>query len=214
MSWFASLFDRLRAMSNLYMEDFVNPSFASDMRYHPIQWGDASHFTRRHFDWVSPEYLDAEEDYQFMQFMISTGTGRVVGFIDENSVFQIIALDPRHNIQKSKGHEGRHDCDPVKSDYMDLRAQVDRALAALDGPDHPVAIEKAREHLVRACVGRPADGKVWVLVELHETDADHLHDHLVSRPGTSASGVFELGYMELLAKSETDSDPDPDSSEN
>lgn len=52
--------------------------------------------------------------------------------------------------------------------------------------------------------------KVWVLVELQESDADFLHGHLVSRPGMSASGVFELGFMELLESSEADPGSDPD----
>lgn len=51
--------------------------------------------------------------------------------------------------------------------------------------------------------------KVWVLVELQESDADLLHGHLVSRPGMSVSGVFELGFMELLESSEVDPDPIP-----
>jgi hypothetical protein len=198
VSWFASIFERLQAMSGFYMEDFINPTLSSDMRFHTIRWGDMSNFTRAYFDWVSPDYLQAEDEYPFLQFSVSRGRGRVVGFIDENSVFQVIALDPKHNIQTAHGHEGRHDCQPVKSDYMDLRAQVDRALAALAGSDHPAAIEKAREHLTRACVGRPVDGKVWVLVELQESDADHLHGHLVARPGMSASGVFERGFISLL----------------
>lgn len=43
-----------------------------------------------------------EEDF-FWQFQLSKGTGRVVGFFNEmNSIFYIVLLDPKHNIQPSK----------------------------------------------------------------------------------------------------------------
>ena len=43
-----------------------------------------------------------EEDF-FWQFQLSKGTGRVVGFFDQtNSIFYIVLLDPKHNIQPSK----------------------------------------------------------------------------------------------------------------
>ena len=210
VSWFVSLFERLQAMSGFYMEDFINPTLSSDMRFHTIHWGDESNFTRGYFDWVSPDYLQAEDEYPLLQFSVSRGRGRVVGFIDEKRVFQIIALDPKHNIQKSRGHEGRHDCQPVRSDYMDLLSRIDRALSALAGADLEAAIAKARQHLTKASVGHPADGRVWVLVDLHENDANHLHDHLVSRPGMSVNEVFDLGYMSLITAGESgsnDSDP-------
>lgn len=39
----------------------------------------------------------------FWQFQLSKGTGRVVGFFNENfSIFYVVLLDPKHNIQPSK----------------------------------------------------------------------------------------------------------------
>lgn len=196
-SWFASLFDRLQSMCGLFLDEMKNPTLSGDLRCHPVRWGDYSNFTRAYFDWIPSPYFEAEEEYPLLQFMVSQSLGRVVGFFDEEEVFQVVAFDPKHNIQKSSGRTGRKDCQPIRSDLMDLQTRVDRALAALDS-NAPDAASKARFHLVQAATGVASQERVWVTIDLHEADANELHKHIVAQPGRSLRDVVERGLLAFL----------------
>lgn len=199
-TYLAAVLERLAALSDLFVDEATSGAMAEGLRCHEVHWGNASHFTRPYFDWVPPEYLEHEEDYPFMQFSISTSLGRVVGFFDERQVFQIIALDPKHNIQISRGHESRVDCDPVHSDFHAMQAQIDRALRHLD--DTPKGQEKCRERLARVLMNEDVarDG-YRVIVELEKSDADELHRHL-SQPGRTVRDVVERGLQSYLLEAD------------
>lgn len=202
-SYLGSLFERLSVLSNHTVDEILNTAMADNFRMHPVRWGDASNFTRAYFNWVPAEILDNEDDYPFLQFSVSTSLGRVVGFLDADQVFQVIVLDPQHNIQKSKGLEGRRSTDPVRSDYHDLRAQVDRAIGELDGTDK--GTDKCRTRLVRA-ITEPhvaGDDVVRVVVELDPGDAEALHDHMIATPGCNARQVVEAGLQSFLLAADT-----------
>lgn len=186
-------------MCGICLEEMNDPGLASDMRCHDVKWGDASNFTRGYFSWIPSPYFEAEEEYPLVQFMVSTGLGRVVGFFDEQDVFQIVAFDPQHNIQKSKGRTGRKDCQPIRSDIMELQSRVDRALALLDDP---AATQKARAQLTHAATGLVQQGRVWVTIDLDETDAGELHKHVVAAPGRSIGHVVERGILAFLEDAE------------
>ncbi|MGY3578923.1 hypothetical protein [Bradyrhizobium sp. USDA 4504] len=101
-SWFASVLTRFTEVSSLHVEDSLAGSYGSSLRCHPIDWHAKNiPISKDDIDWIA-EY--ATEELEFMQFSISTGRGRVVGFFDDEQIFNVVLLDPMHNIQPSKKH--------------------------------------------------------------------------------------------------------------
>lgn len=104
--WFANLFDRIRDLSGKTKNILENQKERDAYRLHPIDWNAKNcPITIKDLDSV-PEIIknNAEDDF-FWQFQLSKGTGRVVGFFNEDfSIFYIVLLDPKHNIQPSKDY--------------------------------------------------------------------------------------------------------------
>lgn len=104
--WFANLFDRVKDLSGKTKSILENQKEREDYRLHPIDWT-AKNCPITIDDLVSvPKAIkdNAEDDF-FWQFQLSKGTGRVVGFFNEDfSIFYIVLLDPKHNIQPSKDY--------------------------------------------------------------------------------------------------------------
>lgn len=99
--WFISLLLRLSELSDNDLEEFRG-SYAvqSSVRFHAIDWAARSiPLARKDIDWLG-DY--GSEDTDLVQFHISKALGRVIGFFDENDVFQIVLLDPLHNLQPAK----------------------------------------------------------------------------------------------------------------
>lgn len=98
--WFVSLLSRLKDLSGLSIEETTNSAIAGAIRYHPIDWKARSiPISKSDIDWLG-EY--SSPDYELVQFHVSKALGRVVGFFDEDMIFNIVLLDPLHNIQPSK----------------------------------------------------------------------------------------------------------------
>lgn len=104
--WFVSLLDRFRDVSGKDVDFLLNPKETEGYRFHKINWEQKGiKIKRTDFSWVDKQYLDNATEYEFFQFEISTGEGRVVGFFDETgNCFNIVTLDPLHNLQPSKKH--------------------------------------------------------------------------------------------------------------
>lgn len=102
--WFTNLFDRIKDLSGKTGAILDNPTDRDAYRLHPINWK-AKNCAITISDLVSvPKIIkdNAEVDF-FWQFQLSKGTGRVVGFFNEDcTIFYIVLLDPKHNIQPSK----------------------------------------------------------------------------------------------------------------
>lgn len=104
--WFVSLLDRFQDISGKDVDFLQNPKDADGYRFHKINWKQKGiKIKRADFSWVDKQYLDNADEYEFLQFEISTGEGRVVGFFDETgNCFNVVTLDPLHNLQPSKKH--------------------------------------------------------------------------------------------------------------
>lgn len=102
--WYISLLTRLKEVSQLDRDKFLsNFSQHGNIRYHEINWDSRNiPIKRQDLNWIHKDYLDNEEEYPMLQFHISQALGRIVGFWDENNIFQVVLLDPLHNIQPSK----------------------------------------------------------------------------------------------------------------
>lgn len=131
MDFVTALLDRLRDICSLNPEDF-NSSYADKQgyRYHAIDWNATNiPISRRELDWVDPNIIRNEEEFPFYQFQISNANGRIVGFWDvKQTVFHIVLLDPKHNIQpaggKFKYRVDRTSLLPCK--YSSLMVDIDR----------------------------------------------------------------------------------------
>ena len=104
--WFANLLDRIKDLSGKTKAIVENPTDRDAYRLHPIDW-DAKNcpITVDDLNSVPKNIRDNAEDDFFWQFQLSKGTGRVVGFFNEDfTTFYIVLLDPKHNIQPSKDY--------------------------------------------------------------------------------------------------------------
>ncbi|MET4153367.1 hypothetical protein [Bradyrhizobium sp. RT7b] len=86
-------------MSAMEVDEFLeNRAYKDAVRFHPIDWNaTAIPIKRSDINWIDKDYQN--DEYEFVQFHVSKAMGRVVGFFDEDNVFQVVLCDPLHNIQ-------------------------------------------------------------------------------------------------------------------
>lgn len=129
-SWFISLLDRLRELSDIHPEDFFQDRNAkSAWRYHEINWESQNiPIKKTDLHWIDKEYLSNNEEFPFFQFRISKAKGRIVGFWgSDHKVFYLVLLDPLHNIQPAGGKFNYRvdDCSPLSCQYTSLTKDID-----------------------------------------------------------------------------------------
>src|SRR5690606_27420821 len=129
-AWFVSLLERLQDVSSKSIEEFeTNRKERGDYRYHVIDW-DARNIPikRSDLNWIDKDILTNEVEFPFYQFQISKANGRIVGFWDaKQTIFHIVLLDPKHNIQPSKYFDYRVDnTSLLPCKYTSLLAEIDR----------------------------------------------------------------------------------------
>jgi hypothetical protein len=116
-TWLVSVLDRLQQLSSKNVGDFIVDSAERDgWRYHKIDWEQPSiPVQREDLVWIDPLYLNNEDEFPLYQFQVSQTLGRVIGFWDENRYFNIVFLDPFHNMQPTKRTGYRVDpCGPLE----------------------------------------------------------------------------------------------------
>ncbi|MGY4567536.1 hypothetical protein [Bradyrhizobium sp. USDA 3256] len=105
------MLERLSELSKCDIDDLITGANASAIRFHPINWQARNiPIARDDLDWLG-NYASA--DFEMVQFHLSRAMGRVVGFFDEDRVFNVVLLDPLHNIQPSKTYNYR-----VRASYI------------------------------------------------------------------------------------------------
>ncbi len=129
IKWFVSLLERLRDLCKEDIDNFFKDHRIKDAnRYHKIDW-DAINIPikRSEINWVDKNVIENEEDYPFFQFQISTGLGRVIGFWNEDyRFFNIVLLDPKHNMQPSKYYEYKVDDTTIEHcEFTSLLMDID-----------------------------------------------------------------------------------------
>jgi hypothetical protein len=100
VGWHVSLLERLKQLSRERVHRFIADTvFQSEMRYHEVDW-DAKNapLSRSDLKWVPRKYLENLDEYPIFQLHLSKATGRLVGFWDEEWCFNIVLLDPLHNL--------------------------------------------------------------------------------------------------------------------
>lgn len=107
-AWFASLLERLGGLSNEAVHQLWSKKHEDNgLRFHEIDWMKKNvPIQPSDLTWIPADFRDNPEDYPFMQLMISTDRGRVVGFFDNEWVFNVVLLDRLHNLQPAGGKYG------------------------------------------------------------------------------------------------------------
>ena len=104
-NWFVALLKALRDLSSKDREDVMSDAtIKKGYRIHSIDW-DCCSIKKETFHSYLPKEFRVEET-DILQFQVEKSKGRVIGYLDDRSVFQIVLLDPDHNMQLSS-HRGR-----------------------------------------------------------------------------------------------------------
>lgn len=125
--WLVSLMERLASLSQEKIENILdNQQHADAYRYHPINWSATNiPIKREALDWIAEPYKNNPDEFPLEQLMLSKGTGRFVGFFDENWVFNIVLLDPLHNLQPARDFGyAVNDCSPLTCELSQVQVAV------------------------------------------------------------------------------------------
>lgn len=129
-SWIASLFERISELSKENIDDLRFDDQKKDsLRIHDINWNATNiPISRDDLSWIDKEYKDNPAEYPLIQIHISMALGRIVGFWDDASVFQIVLFDPLHNMQPSKRFDYAVKNTAIqRCQYTQLLAKIERA---------------------------------------------------------------------------------------
>lgn len=103
--WFVSLLSRLRELGRENVSRITEDiGFKSTMRCHEIDW-DARGMPiseDEFYGLLPPGVRGNREEFPIVQLAVSKGLGRVHGYWDNDWCFQVVLLDPLHNLQPSK----------------------------------------------------------------------------------------------------------------
>jgi hypothetical protein len=196
--FFVSLMERLAQLGKKTVDECISDrSTASSFRIHPIDWKRKNvPIARNDLTWVEKIYLSDEENYPMRQFSISTSLGRVVGFFDENWTFQIVLLDPLHNIQPSKDFDYAVDpCDPLDCEITQLRAAIEAVLHKAPACECNVAkqVLSSLERKTRAYL------PTILLTPIADDILKDVSDAM-DITGQSYSEIFSAGIYSILGK--------------
>lgn len=108
-SWFESLFERIKDLSNKTSKILEDRLEKQNYRLHHIDWNAKNcPITIDELKGLPNDlkkYAKENKEFVFWQFQLSKSNGRVIGFFDENhEIFYIVLLDPKHNLQPSKDY--------------------------------------------------------------------------------------------------------------
>ena len=101
--WFLAFFEKMTEISSKDFDALMtNFREKNAWRLHKIDWNHRSvPYQRNALNWIDRRYIENEEEFPFFQFQITKAFGRVIGFWDETGTFNVVFLDPMHNMQPS-----------------------------------------------------------------------------------------------------------------
>lgn len=189
--WFVSLLERLQELSKKDISKFLSDGSAkSAWRYHDINWNQTNiPISRDDLSWVDDVYLANEEEFPIVQFQVSKALGRIVGFFDERQVFNIVLLDPLHNIQPSRAYGYKVDdtCE-LSCEYTSLQVKLEEIVCKITDPS------------VKADIQSICDSKIYKNTIIHYLEHDDnalFNKHIENGKVGSAEEVFSYGLMAL-----------------
>lgn len=103
--WFVTLLKSLKDLSSKTIKEVMqDPSSKKAYRLHSIRWGHRCPIPEKDFlEQLPPKYRQKETE--IVQLGIEKSKGRIIGFLDAKNVFQVVLLDPAHNMQLTKDNQ-------------------------------------------------------------------------------------------------------------
>lgn len=130
--WLLSVLYRLQELSSFRVTELRDGHglHCGTLRLHAINWnGRNVPLSPDDLDWIDPLYRGSE-DFPIIQIAVSKAVGRLVGFHDEEGIFQIVLLDPLHNAQPSKFNDYKVRLSkPLGCEITALRHEVGQVMA-------------------------------------------------------------------------------------
>ena len=130
--WYRSLIGRLNGFSKEKVARFADDrDFQDAIRYHVVDWDLRNvPLNRSDLTWLPPAIRNNEDEFPIYQFHLSKAVGRIHGFWDSEHCFNIVLLDPLHNLQPSKdvGYVVRPTT-PSHCEFSALKVALDTACA-------------------------------------------------------------------------------------
>lgn len=200
IKWFISLFEKLKELSAYDLDLFKTDSAARDhWRYHEINWRAKNiPIQRSHFTWLPKKYLENEQEYVFYQFQITKAFGRVVGFEDETHVFNILLLDPLHNIHPSNYTDYKlRSCAPLNCEYSELLSKVDKLRESILCNKKACEIRKEL-----ATLAQPNPHSNTLVIGLDDTELELVKTILAENSNLSLNKIFKDVLNRYLNNSE------------
>lgn len=195
IGWVAALLERLADLSKERMDEMFSDRGKKDWwRIHEIDWNaEGIPIKRSDLGWVPEDFRENTDDYPFLQFQISKALGRVIGFLDDENVFNVVLLDPHHNMQPSKYFDYKVTwCQPAMADYPSLLADVAEAKQAACVQESCPA-----NQALRMLPGRRHDHPVLVF-SLEPTLLQAAQDLVTNGKAKSLQGIVEDALIRLL----------------
>lgn len=193
--WFHSLIERLHEMSNLdisVLHGDTSRGVAAKIRFHEINWKQRNcPIKLSDIDWI-PAIIKSQPEFILQQFHISKSLGRVIGFLDKNNVFQIVLLDPLHNMQPSKTYDYRvRHTNAAECDFTGLVSRL-RSLVT------QISDEETRNRLL-AGISTAVDERVGhaLIVDLSAELISSLLELEFGDACASAEDVLKIGVVEV-----------------
>lgn len=129
--WLLSVMYRLHELSSLSIQQIQDDQAVRDgtLRIHAVDWaGKNVPIQRADLDWIDEIYDEAS--FPLIQVAVSKAEGRLIGFHDEDDVFQIVLFDPLHNAQPSKFNDYKVRLSkPLGCEVTALRHEVEQVMA-------------------------------------------------------------------------------------
>ena len=198
-AWFVSLLDRLHELSREMVERFQGGDTVKDgYRYHGIDWAAKNMpMTRAQFDWLPHVYRDNEKEFEFVQFQVSKAEGRVIGFWDEEWVFNLLLLDRMHNLQPCKFTEYETRPSPVlQCQYTHLLFTAKAAMKLVCNGSG-CAVSKEFERLLASHPFRRV-----VLIQVEDADLANVKAAIELECAATVSEVITAGVNALMNSTE------------
>jgi hypothetical protein len=128
-----SMLYRLGELSGLRVFDVMDDAGVREgtLRIHDIDWaGRNVPIKPEQFDWLPQARWMASDDFALIQIAVSKAEGRLIGFFDEEAIFQIVLFDPLHNAQPSKYNDYKVRLSkPLGCEVTALRHEVSQVMA-------------------------------------------------------------------------------------
>lgn len=194
-TWLISVMERFSELCGTNVEDLIgNKDIADANRCHLINWDQKNiPVQKEDLDWI-PERFRSDES-PIIQFAVSKSLGRVIGFFDNDWTFQLVLLDPLHNIQPTKSYDYKVNlCGPLGCEFTALRKNVDAAVRS--SADCDCGVAKRLSELVEL----PAKGTAQIICISREDLPADIDDVFTMNLATDFQDILAAGVDACLER--------------